>query len=73
MSDSTVIRWIKLFPLCNNLESFAGVSHEISEQQNMQKELRTSRPLRDNHDADSLLGGSKHIHRFRSVPDYYAG
>ena len=69
LSDSTVARWIKslplTIPLCNNLENFAGVSHETSEQH---KELRTSRQIRDNHDADCFIEWLEAHPPFQSRP-----
>ena len=67
--DSTVARWIKslplTIPLCNNLDNFAGVSHEPSEQH---KELRTSRQIRDNHDADCFIEWLEARPTFQSRP-----
>ena len=59
--------WIKSsplpVPLCNNLESFVAVNPETLEQH---KKLRTSRQIRDNHDADCFIERLEAIHRFRS-------
>ena len=67
--ESALARWIQALPLtlplCNNLENFAGVAHEASEQH---RELRPSRQTKDNEDVDCFIKWLSSHSPFESRP-----